>query len=155
LWQQRLVLQTSHLLLPLQRFLQSMVMRRDAQLPWRACSKRRWRSPIASCCLQAGQGAQPGATPAPLDGRSQPFMRSRRLCRRAGGAVQVTLYCDQQEFSELEHGDQLYAVVARQILRQRQRRQLPLLSPTWTCPICSAMAGSTNLYLLQARAEQA
>jgi len=30
------------------------------------------------------------------------------------------LYCDQQEFSELDHGDQLYAVVARQIIGQRR-----------------------------------
>lgn len=36
------------------------------------------------------------------------------------GAAHVTLYCDQQEFSELEHGAQLYAVVARQIIGQRR-----------------------------------
>ncbi|MNF08481.1 hypothetical protein D3C80_2089130 [compost metagenome] len=34
--------------------------------------------------------------------------------------MHVTLYCDQLEFSALDHGDQLYAVVARQILGQRR-----------------------------------
>lgn len=37
-----------------------------------------------------------------------------------GDGVHVTLYCDQQEFSELDHGDELYTVVARQILGQRR-----------------------------------
>jgi len=35
------------------------------------------------------------------------------------GQVSVTLYCDNNEFSELEHGDQLFSVVARQILERR------------------------------------
>jgi adenylate cyclase class 1 len=35
----------------------------------------------------------------------------------------VTLYCNNDEFSELEYGDQLFGVVARQILDQRQEAQ--------------------------------
>ena len=38
----------------------------------------------------------------------------------APGQVQVTLFCDQQEFGELEYGDQLFSVVARQIIGQRR-----------------------------------
>ena len=38
-------------------------------------------------------------------------------------ALQVTLYCNQKEFSELEYGDQLYAVVAREIVGQRRDAQ--------------------------------
>ncbi len=33
--------------------------------------------------------------------------------------VNVTLYCDNREFSELEYGDQLYEAVAMQILGKR------------------------------------
>jgi adenylate cyclase class 1 len=37
--------------------------------------------------------------------------------------VQVTLYCNQREFSELEHGDQLFHVVAREIIEQRRETE--------------------------------
>ena len=37
--------------------------------------------------------------------------------------MHVTLYCNQKEFSELDHGDQLYAVVAREIIEQRRDAQ--------------------------------
>jgi adenylate cyclase class 1 len=37
--------------------------------------------------------------------------------------VQVTLYCNQREYCELEHGDQLYAMVAREIVGQRRQAE--------------------------------
>ncbi|AZL66345.1 MULTISPECIES: class I adenylate cyclase [Pseudomonas] len=122
LWQQRVVLQDEqHLLLPLHRFLRSMVMRRDAQLPLESLQQASLE--IAYCqLLPSGLGKARSLEPrqAPLDGRSQPYYEVQAIVQGgAGGAVHVTLYCDQQEFSELEHGDQLYAVAARQILRQR------------------------------------
>ena len=33
------------------------------------------------------------------------------------------MYCNQREFSELEHGDQLYAMVAREIIEQRRETE--------------------------------
>ncbi|MEN5238609.1 MULTISPECIES: class I adenylate cyclase [Pseudomonas] len=122
LWQQRVVLQDEqHLLLPLHRFLRSMVMRRDAQLPLESLQQASLE--IAYCqLLPSGLGKARSLEPrqAPLDGRRQPYYEVQAIVQGgAGGAVHVTLYCDQQEFSELEHGDQLYAVAARQILRQR------------------------------------
>lgn len=122
LWQQRVALQDEqHLLLPLHRFLQSMVIRRDAQLPLESLQQASLE--IAYCqLLPSGLGKARSLEPrqAPLDGRSQPYYEVQAIVQGgAGGAVHVTLYCDQQEFSELEHGDQLYAVAARQILRQR------------------------------------
>ncbi|WP_194788183.1 class I adenylate cyclase [Pseudomonas sp. UFMG81] len=123
LWQQRLPLQDEqHLLLPLQRFLRSMVMRRDAQLPLDSLQQ----SALAIRYYQllpsgVGRARTLEPRPTPKDGRNQPYYEVQAILQAgAGDAVHVTLYCDQQEFSELEHGDQLYSVVAQQILGQRR-----------------------------------
>ncbi|UVL19471.1 class I adenylate cyclase [Pseudomonas sp. B21-044] len=152
LWQQRLPLQDEpHLLLPLQRFLQSMLMRRDAQLPLDSL-------PLASLrilyyqLLPSGIGKARSLEPrpAPSDNQNQAYFEVQAILQAGTGEeVHVTLYCDQQEFSELEHGDQLYAVVARQILRQRRG------SGSYRCYITDLdlselledEQGSTSLYL--------
>ncbi|MEG0246685.1 MAG: class I adenylate cyclase [Pseudomonas sp.] len=123
LWQQHLPLQDeAHLLLPLQRFLRSVLMRRDAQLPLDSLQP-------AALDIQYGQLLPSGAgkarsielRSAPVEGSGQPYYEVQAIIQAGtAGAVHVTLYCDQQEFSELEHGDQLYAVVARQIIGQRR-----------------------------------
>ena len=41
----------------------------------------------------------------------------------APGHVGITLYCNQREFSELEFGDQLFTVVAREIVGQRRETE--------------------------------
>ncbi|QXH35689.1 class I adenylate cyclase [Pseudomonas muyukensis] len=123
LWQQRLPLQDErHLLLPLQRFLQSMLMRRDAQLPLDSLPQAALELRYAQL-LPSGAGKARGIEPrlAPQDGHNQPYYEVQAILQAGvGDEVHVTLYCDQQEFSQLEHGEHLYAVVARQILRQRQ-----------------------------------
>ncbi|QWA28451.1 class I adenylate cyclase [Pseudomonas sp. RC3H12] len=152
LWQQRLPLQDEpHLLLPLQRFLQSMLMRRDAQLPLDSL-------PLASLrilyyqLLPSGIGKARSLEPRPTpsDNQNQAYFEVQAILQAGTGEeVHVTLYCDQQEFSELEHGDQLYAVVARQILRQRRG------SGSYRCYITDLdlselledEQGSTSLYL--------
>jgi len=59
--------------------------------------------------------------PTPSDGSDQPYYEVQAILQAGtGDGVHVTLYCNQQEFSELEHGDELYTVVARQILSQRR-----------------------------------
>ncbi|TFF43044.1 class I adenylate cyclase [Pseudomonas sp. RIT623] len=123
LWQQRLPLQDErHLLLPLQRFLQSMLMRRDAQLPLDSLPQAALELRYAQL-LPSGAGKARGIEPrlAPQDGHNQPYYEVQAILQAGmGDDIHVTLYCDQQEFSQLEHGERLYAVVARQILRQRQ-----------------------------------
>jgi len=123
LWQQRLPLQDeAHLLLPLQRFLRSVLMRRDAQLPLDSLGAASLDIRYGQL-LPSGTGKARSIEPrlAPVDGSDQPFYEVQAIIQAgAAGAVQVTLYCDQLEFSELDHGDQLYAVVARQIIGQRR-----------------------------------
>ncbi|MNM98448.1 adenylate cyclase [compost metagenome] len=123
LWQQRLPLQDEqHLLLPLQRFLRSVVMRHDARLPLDNPRQSSLAIHYAQL-LPNGPGKarkiEPRSTLA--EGHDQPFYEVQAILRAgAGDVVHVTLYCDQLEFSALDHGDQLYAVVARQILGQRR-----------------------------------
>lgn len=123
LWQQRLPLHDeNHLLLPLQRFLRSVVMRRDARLPLDKLHQASLEIHYAQL-LPSGPGKarsiEPRATPG--DDSGQPYYEVQAILQAgAGDEVHVTLYCDQQEFSELDHGDELYTTVARQILGQRR-----------------------------------
>ena len=123
LWQQRLPLQDeAHLLLPLQRFLRSVLMRRDTQLPLDALRPASLDIHYGQL-LPSGPGKARSIEPrlVPVEGSGQPYYEVQAIIQGgAAGAVTVTLYCDQQEFSELDHGDQLYAVVARQIIGQRR-----------------------------------
>ncbi|WP_449430612.1 class I adenylate cyclase [Pseudomonas putida] len=123
LWHSRLPAHDeNHLLLPLQRFLRSVVMRRDARMPIDSLRQ-------ASLQILYGQLLPSGAgkarslepRPAPAEGLAPPCYEVQAILQAgARGNVHVTLYCGQQEYCELEHGDQLYAVVARQILGQRR-----------------------------------
>jgi adenylate cyclase, class 1 len=123
LWHQRLPLQDErHLLLPLQRFLQSMLIRRDAQLPLDSLPQATLELRYSQL-LPSGAGKARVIEPrqAPIDSHNQPYYEVQAILQAGvGDEVHVTLYCDQQEFSQLEHGEQLYAVVAQQILRQRR-----------------------------------
>lgn len=123
LWQQRLPLQDeAHLLLPLQRFLRSVVVRRDAQLPLDSLQQASLET-LYYQLLPSGNGKARSLEPRPVpsEGADRGGYDVQAILQAgAGGEVHVTLYCDQLEFSELEHGDQLYAVVARQILGRRR-----------------------------------
>ncbi|MDH0302540.1 MULTISPECIES: class I adenylate cyclase [unclassified Pseudomonas] len=152
LWQQRLPLQDEpHLLLPLQRFLQSMVMRRDAQLPLDSLQQAALDILYYQLLPSGiGKARHLERRPAPEDSRNQAYYEVQAILQAGSGdEVHVTLYCNQQEFSELEHGDQLYTVVARQILRQRRG------SGSYRCYITDLdlselledEQGSTSLYL--------
>ncbi len=64
------------------------------------------------------------ARPAPQTPVNKPFYDVQAIVGKAApGQVQVTLYCNQREFSELEHGDQLFSVVAREIVEQRRETE--------------------------------
>ncbi|KAB0509112.1 class I adenylate cyclase [Pseudomonas moorei] len=126
LWQQRLPWHDEQsLLVPLQRFLQSIQYRRDALLPMDAAH------PLSLDTLfyqllpsGAGRARHVEARPAPQTPTNKPFYDVQAIIGKAApGKVQVTLYCNQREFSELEHGDQLFSVVAREIIEQRRETE--------------------------------
>ncbi|VVM67697.1 Adenylate cyclase [Pseudomonas fluorescens] len=123
LWQQRLPYHDEQsLLVPLQRFVQSMQYRRDALLPMDASQPQHLE--ILYYQLQPSGPARArrvDARPAPQTPVNQPFYDVQAIIGKApADQVQVTLYCNQREFSELEHGDQLFSVVAREIVEQRR-----------------------------------
>ncbi|WP_237859746.1 class I adenylate cyclase [Pseudomonas sp. PGPR81] len=123
LWQQRLPLHDeNHLLLPLQRFLRSMVMRHDARVPLDNLQQAPLQTHYAQL-LPSGPGKARSIEPRPTpdDLNDQPYYEVQAILQAGtGDDMHVTLYCNQQEFSELDHGDELYTVVARQILSQRR-----------------------------------
>ncbi|MBB1518350.1 class I adenylate cyclase [Aquipseudomonas guryensis] len=124
LWRQRLPYRDEQsLLTPLQRFLQSVLYRRNALLPL--------DNPLPAAALEV---LYYEVLPAPpqrarhLERRtppeapvSHPFYDVQAIVEPADQAhVHVTLYCNHREFSELEYGADLFAAVARHILAQRR-----------------------------------
>lgn len=126
LWQQRLPYHDEQsLLVPLQRFLQSIQYRRDALLPMDAAQPLSLET-LYYQLLPSGPGRarRVEARPAPQSPINKPFYDVQAIVGKAQpGKVQVTLYCNQREFSELEHGDQLFSVVAREIVEQRRETE--------------------------------
>ncbi|MGF0240296.1 class I adenylate cyclase [Rhodococcus sp. IEGM1300] len=122
LWQQRLPYHDEQsLMVPLQRFLQSIQYRREALLPMEAAQPSGFDT-LYYQLLPSGTGRarRVEARSAPQTPVNKPFYDVQAIIGKATpGKVQVTLYCNQQEFSELEHGDQLFSVVAREIVAQR------------------------------------
>jgi adenylate cyclase class 1 len=126
LWQQYLPYHDEQsLLVPLQRFLQSVLFRREALLPMDG-SQAVNLDTLYYQLLPSGPGRarRVEARPAPQTPVNKPFYDVQAIVGKAApGEVQVTLYCNQREFSELEHGDQLFSVVAREIVEQRRETE--------------------------------
>jgi adenylate cyclase class 1 len=126
LWHQRLPYHDEQsLLLPLQRFLQALVYRRGAMLPL-----ENPQEPIALETLYykvqpSGPGRAKRIEPRPLPtAADKPFYDVQAIVEETSpGQISVTLYCNDQEVSELEYGDQLFDVAAQQILEQRNEPQ--------------------------------
>lgn len=112
------------LLAPLQRFLQSLLYRRNAALTL--------ESPQAPLEI-VYQQLQPAAPlraqrlelrPAPLTQVSQPFYDVQAIVEPGSGQrAYISLYCNHREFSELEYGDSLFSNVARHILALRSEAE--------------------------------
>ena len=127
LWQQRLPFHDEQsLLAPLQRFLQSIFYRREAQ------SSLNPQQPLGDVHILYYQLLPSGSTrargveprPAPQNPANKPFYDVQAIIGKAApGQVGTTLYCNQREFSELEFGDQLFSVVAREIVGQRRETE--------------------------------
>ncbi|MGC5699294.1 class I adenylate cyclase [Pseudomonas sp. NFXW11] len=124
LWQQTLPYHDEHsLLVPLQRFLQSILYRREALLPM---SDSLGVKPLDTLYLQilpsgTGRARRVEARPAPPTPVDKAFYDVQAIIGKAApGQVQVSLYCNQREFSDLEYGDQLFSAVAQEIVGQRR-----------------------------------
>ncbi|MBD9600675.1 class I adenylate cyclase [Pseudomonas sp. PDM10] len=126
LWQQRLPYHDEQsLLVPLQRFLQSIQYRRDALLAMDVAQPLSLDT-LYYQLLPSGpvRARRVEARPAPQTPVNKPFYDVQAIVGKAApGQVQVTLYCNQREFSELEHGDRLFNVVAREIVEQRRETE--------------------------------
>ncbi|WP_095093213.1 class I adenylate cyclase [Pseudomonas sp. Irchel 3A5] len=122
LWHQRLAYHDElSLLQPLQRFFQALVYRRSAMLPVGDTAASTFLETLYYQIMPSGAGRarriEPRSAPTAT---SKSFYDVQAIVEEASpGQVSVTLYCDNNEFSELEHGDQLFSVVARQILERR------------------------------------
>ncbi|WP_454256522.1 class I adenylate cyclase [Pseudomonas sp. Marseille-Q8238] len=127
LWRQRLPYRDEQsLLTPLQRFLQSVLYRRNALLPL--------DEPLPPAALDVLYYEVLPAPPqrarhlerraAPQASVSHPFYDVQAIVERSDQAqVHVTLYCNHREFSELEYGSELFSAVARHILAQRREAE--------------------------------
>ncbi len=127
LWHQRLPYHDeSSLLMPLQRFLQSLMYRRSALLP---LDDPQLPSSLDTLYYRitpdgAGHARRVEQRAVPAMPTEKPFYDIQAIVEEASpGQVSVTLYCDNMEFSELEFAEQLFSVVARQILDQRCESQ--------------------------------
>lgn len=114
----------SSLLTPLHRFLQSLLYRRDA-----ARALEQPQQPLELAYYQVLPAAPFRAQrleprPAPVSEVSQRFYDVQAIVEPGTGArAYISLFCNHREFSELEHGEQLFATVARHILAQRGEEQ--------------------------------
>ncbi|WP_377706900.1 class I adenylate cyclase [Pseudomonas protegens] len=127
LWQQTLPYHDEHsLLVPMQRFLQSILYRREALLPM---DSNQPEKPLDTLYLQilpsgTGRARRVEPRPAPPTPVDKAFYDVQAIIGKAApGQVQVSLYCNQREFSDLEYGDQLFAAVAQEIVGQRHETE--------------------------------
>lgn len=124
LWQQTLPYHDEQsLLVPLQRFLQSILYRREALLPMDNSPGEKPLDTLYFQILPSGTGRarRVEARPAPLTPIDKGFYDVQAIIGKAApGQVQVSLYCNQREFSELEYGDQLFSAVVQEIVEQRR-----------------------------------
>ncbi|NBA94360.1 class I adenylate cyclase [Pseudomonas sp. R5(2019)] len=153
LWQQNLPFHDEHsLLAPLQRFFQSIVFRRVAKMTLNSLPIGDGPPTLYYQLLATGSARAHRVEPRPSPNiqADKPFYAVQAIIERAAaGQPHVTLFCNQKEFSEFDHGDQLYRKVAEEIIGQRREAEryrcyitdLDLSGPLGDGP------GSTGLYL--------
>lgn len=126
-WRQRLPFRdTNSLLNPLQRFFNSILYRRDTALSLDDAEPDSVPEVLYFEVLPAaaGQPRRIEARAAPRHDPAQPFHNVQAIIQRhEGQRPQVTLYCNQREFSELDYGSELFSAAARHILAQRRETE--------------------------------
>lgn len=127
LWHQRLPYHDeSSLLIPIQRFLQSVANRCSALLPRDNPLDPQAPETLYYRLTPDGAGRARGIEQriGPVTPTDKTLYDVQAIVEEvAPGEVSVTLYYAGMEFSELEFGAQLFSVVARQILQQRGETQ--------------------------------
>ncbi|WP_457979363.1 class I adenylate cyclase [Ectopseudomonas composti] len=123
LWRRRLPFRDEQsLLTPIQRFLQSLLYRRNAMLPLDGADNEPaleilYYQLLPDAPLRAQRLERRLAPEAQI---SHPFYDVQAIVEPGDGRQRhVTLYCNHREFSELEYGRELYRAVAQHILAQR------------------------------------
>ncbi len=120
-WQETEFHDQATLLTQFQRFLEQVRRHQDAPVPAGPGLGYEIEYYQVYCRSEGGWAMEPQ--------QLRPFQQGRYLPLQvigeedARGRPVFTLYCDDQEFSTLEHGDQLFAVVARHVLQRRQSGQ--------------------------------
>ncbi|AMB84199.1 adenylate cyclase [Pseudomonas agarici] len=153
LWQQRLPFHDEQsLLVPLQRFLQSILQRREALMPMDSTSPAGALETLYYQLLPSapGRARRVEARPVPQTPVNKPFYDVQAILGKVGpNEVQVTLYCNQREFCELEYGNQLFIAVAQEIIGQRREaeRYRCYITDLDLSALVGEGMGSTNLYL--------
>ncbi|OAE12110.1 adenylate cyclase [Pseudomonas simiae] len=153
LWQQRLPFHDEQsLLAPLQRFLQSVIYRREALSPLDTQQTRGEVHTLYYQLLPSGSNRARSIEPrpAPQNPANKPFYDVQAIIGKAAhGQVGITLYCNQREFCELEFGDQLFAVVAQEIVGQRREteRYRCYITDLDLSGLLGDMQSPSNLYL--------
>ncbi len=153
LWQQRLPFHDEQsLLVPLQRFLQSILYRREALMPMDTARPSTALETLYYRLLPSapGRARRVETRPAPQTPVNKPFYDVQAIVAKTGtNEVQVSLYCNQREFGELEYGDQLFLTVAREIVGQRREveRYRCYITDLDLSALIGDGQGSSNLYL--------
>ncbi len=153
LWHQRLPFHDeASLLTPMQRFLEAVVYRRNALLPIDNKMQGHAGDIVYYKLLPNGSGRARSVEPrpGPSSTADQRFFEVQAIVERSlPGQAHVTLYCNQREFSEVEHGGQLFTAVARQILQQRAQNTVYrcYITDLDLSGLLGDVPGATHLYL--------
>ena len=127
LWQQLLPFHDeTSLLVPLQRFVQALLFRREACQSLEEEPTGQVLEVLYYQVLPSGAGRARSLEPrlAPQAVGSSVYYEVQAIIGKgAHGAQQVTLYCNQREFCQMDYGNQLYAAVAREIIGQRRETE--------------------------------
>ena len=114
------------LLVPLQRFVQALLFRREACQPLEEDNPTAALEVLYYQILPSGTGRARSieARRAPVSPANSAYYEVQAIIGKgAHGGQWVTLYCNQREFSQMDHGDQLYGAVAREIIGQRRETE--------------------------------
>jgi len=115
--------QEQMLIVPLQRFIAATLYRRNTDAPGLDAAQNLPR--VLFYEIATTQGSQlRQITPKkfPVNPMKSSYYNVQAIADiDANNNIQFTIYCDHNEFSELEHGDEIYRVVAEHILAQREQ----------------------------------
>ncbi|WP_339650979.1 class I adenylate cyclase [Halopseudomonas pelagia] len=112
------------LLLPLLRFLHSVRLRRQVNLSLESSLREEPIQLTTILPVSEGKNLRLERQKLPAQGVEADYYAVQAIAEPgAGQRLQVSIFCDQREFSELEYGTRLYAEVARHILHKRRSNE--------------------------------